>query len=401
MHLQRVMDPLIRHNQTGFLPGRTIGDSVRAAEDALEIVQEQYPEGMLVALNFSKAFDSVRWSLIVRALQLFNFGESFIEYVQVLFVHIQSCVYNAGKTSETFSPGRGIRQGCPVSPYIFILVAELLAILIRENSNIKGISLGPSEAKLIQFADDVTCFIATEDSLSNLMHTLNLFASWSGLVVNTNKTKIICPRYLLEGKTHIMNMPIVAKAKVLGIWLGLDNSESNCYEWNFKKQLERIRTICESWNHRNLSLKGKITVSNALLISILQYPTSVSFTPERVLKEYRKITTDFLWNGRKPKIAHNTIIQTVENGGLKLLDLGIRVQVNLLQWVRRVTAEKDMNLGEALRHLLRTTNLKQYLSYRNPPTQIPIGRHKIYQEMLKVWRRFRNFEPDNESTIRK
>lgn len=68
------------------MPGRLIGDSVRAAEDSLEFIKDEYPDGMLVALDFSKAFDSVRWSLIIQALQFYNFGESFVEYVKILFI---------------------------------------------------------------------------------------------------------------------------------------------------------------------------------------------------------------------------------------------------------------------------------------------------------------------------
>lgn len=99
-------------------------------------------------------------------------------------------------------------------------------------------------------------FFPTEKSLPHLMDTIDLFASWSGLKVNTNKTKIVCPRYLREGKTHIRNMLIVDKSKILGIWIGIPNSEHNCYEWKCRKQLERIRAICEYWDHRSLS-KGR------------------------------------------------------------------------------------------------------------------------------------------------
>lgn len=251
--------------------------------------------------------------------------------------------------------------------------------------------------KLTQFADNVTCFLSSEASLTNLINALSLFTSWLGLKVNTNKTQIICPKYWQEDRSHILGMPIVDKAKILGIWLGLNNSEHYCYKWNYQKQLERISSICESWNHRSLSIKGKTTVANALLISTLQYPTSVSFTPDRVVKEYKKITTDFLWDGKRPKVAHATLIQTIENGGLKLLDLGIRVEVNLLQWVRRIAGKTETYVGKALNHILRTSSMRDYLRYRNPQIRLPPGKHRFYHEMLKVWKRYRNFELENKS----
>lgn len=257
LRLQGVMGLLIHENQTGFMSGRLIGDSVRAAEDSLEIIKEDNPDGMLVALDFAKAFDSVRWSLIFHTLEAFNFGESFVEYVKVLFIGIQSCLYNNGRTSSYFSPGRGIRQGCCVSPSIFLLVVELLAIIIRKNHNIQGISLRNSQLKIVQFADDATCFLASSDSLPHLLNALTSFASWSGLGINKSKTKIISPSLLSEGTTNFQGMSVVSKTKILGIWVGLNNNETNIYDWNFKDPLVKIRGVCDSWVHRNLSLKAR------------------------------------------------------------------------------------------------------------------------------------------------
>lgn len=108
------------------------------------------------------------------------------------------------------------------------------------------------------------------------------------------------------------------------------------YNLNYKHLLDRIRYVCGTWSNRTLSLKGKVTVINTLLASILQYPTAVIHTPPRVLMEYRKIVLNFLWNGKRAKIAYKTLTLPTERGGLRLMDLESRVEVNLLQWIRRV-----------------------------------------------------------------
>lgn len=150
-----------------------------------------------------------------------------------------------------------------------------------------------------------------------------------------------------------------------------------------------------------MSLKGKVTVANALLVSLLQYPTSVTFTPERVAKEYRSIITHFLWDGKKPKIAYSSIIQTIDRGGLKLMDLPTRIQVNQLQWVRRLIKTPDMNAGNALRYILGVDNLGRFLSYRSPSYTTSAANFCFYHEMLKTWQRYRKFEPENENAIRR
>lgn len=279
-------------------------------------------------------------------------------------------------------------------------MVEILAILIRSNPSIKGVMFHKTKITITQFADDTTCFLRSADALEPLMETLRTFASWSGLLVNRNKTKIISPALTACGVSTILDMPVVQKTKILGIWVGLENTESNAYHWNYKDPLDKIKAICESWVHRNLSIKGKITVANALLISILQYQASVTVTPERVFGEYRKIISDFIWDGKKPKIVYSSLTQPIERGGLKLMDLRTRVEVNFLQWAKRMLNKPDMNAASALRHIAGADDVVKFLTYRNPPFNLDRGRFKFYAQLMAVWKKHRNFEPSTETAVR-
>lgn len=199
----------------------------------------------------------------------------------------------------------------------------------------------------------------------------------------------------------IEDIPVVHKTKILGIWIGTQNSEANVYDWNFKDQLEKISSICDSWAHRTLSLKGKITVANALLVSLLQYPSSVTFTPSRVIRDYKRIISAFLWDAKKPKIAYDSLIQTIDRGGIKLIDLELRIKVNLLQWFRRVIRIPERSVGITLSYLADTNNIKRYLSYRNPPFDHNMEKYHFYSAMMKRWKEARAFEPTTEEEIRR
>lgn len=109
-----------------------------------------------------------------------------------------------------------------MSPFIFILVAEVLSSLIRQDEGIQGIKHGQTEVNLTQFADDTTCMLANETSLKNLLLTLERFESWSGLKINKRKTQIISPARLRDGCDPLLGMPVTDRAKVLGLWLGMD-----------------------------------------------------------------------------------------------------------------------------------------------------------------------------------
>ena len=101
--------------------------------------------GLILFVVFAKAFDSVSWNFIYKVLQFFNFGNSMITWIKVLYNNAMLAVNQGGNLSSFFHIGRGCRQGDPLSPYIFILCAEILAIKIRNNKSIKGITVDNHE----------------------------------------------------------------------------------------------------------------------------------------------------------------------------------------------------------------------------------------------------------------
>ena len=114
----------------------------------------------MIFIDFEKAFDSVEWEFLLYCFKSFNFGPNFIHWVQTFYRQIQSCVINNGLSSECFNLERGVRQGDPLSPHLFVVTIETLAIAIRQNKNIKGISIGNEERKILQYADDTTAILA-------------------------------------------------------------------------------------------------------------------------------------------------------------------------------------------------------------------------------------------------
>ncbi len=142
--LKKALPLIIDPDQTGFLEGRYIGENIRTISDLIDYTSLKNTPGILLLIDFEKAFDTVRWSHIIKCLKYFNFGELFIHWIQVIYNNINSTVINNGHASERFFITRGIRQGCPLSPYLFIVAVEILAISIRANKNIKGIKVGSS-----------------------------------------------------------------------------------------------------------------------------------------------------------------------------------------------------------------------------------------------------------------
>jgi hypothetical protein len=135
--------------------------------------------GMAIFLDFEKAFDSVEWTFLHKSLNTFGFGPKFVNWVKIIYSNINACIINSGFTTDYFQLERGIRQGCPLSAYLFIVAVELLAIHLRKADNIKGIMVFDRCVKLIQMADDMTVFLQDTKSLKLLLKSLYQFSKAS------------------------------------------------------------------------------------------------------------------------------------------------------------------------------------------------------------------------------
>ena len=207
-------------SQNAFVKGRSIFDAVRTVHDIVDYTKRNRLPGILIALDFEKAFDTLNFKFLIRTLYKFNFGPSFIQWVRVLYKNAFSVVLNNGYTTGPSSPGRGVREGDPLSPYLFIIALESLALRIRSDNRIQGLKIGQGTVKLSSFADDMTCFLKDKLSYIVLFKILKSFEELSGLKVNHEKTELLVLGNNTLRDVDFPKHTICEVIKILGVYFG-------------------------------------------------------------------------------------------------------------------------------------------------------------------------------------
>ena len=397
--LKQVIGKIVDTDQTGYIKGRYIGENIRTVTDVIHYLSKKNLNGIILLIDFQKAFDSVSWRFIDKTLQKFNFGCQFRRWVNVLYNNSESSVLNNGHFTKFFKPSRGVRQGCPLSAYLFLLVVELLAVEIRSNKAIEGISIKNSELKISQMADDTTVFLKSEVSISQLLKTLKQFAICSGLYTNVEKTKAYhyginkpsINKFNLEWETEPISF--------LGITITSDAKEN--IEKNFLPKIKLMENLLKIWSLRNLSLKGKIVLINALIVSLFVYPAMIIGIPDDTLKTIDRAIFNFLWSSKQPKIAQKVIQNNIHEGGLKMPNIFAKEKAWKLTWFKRAVQQNSdakwiLLLDSILEditfcHLMNSNIEKQNMYIDRLPT--------FYQEIFKTWFKIYQNNPVNTADV--
>ncbi len=355
--LQNVASHIVNPDQVAYIKKRFIGTNVRIIQDIFELYNRKNKSGILMFVDFKKAFDSIEWEFLFEVLGKFNFGETFIKWVKLLYAKPCAFVKNNGHFSDEFSLSRGVRQGCPVSSLLFILCMEVLSCYIQQNNNIMGLSLddqGIQHIKLVQYADDSTLFLRHANELKEAIKCIEVFGSMSGTELNRSKCEGLwlgSSKYKQKGCTlHDIRWP-TKPIRSLGIYIGHDTKE--CYKLNYDDKVANIDNVLNQAAKRNLTLFGKVYVIKSLALSKIIYISMCLSIPDKVVKEIDQIIFRFLW-GKRDRIKRKSIKNKLENGGLNMIDVMSQFNALKASWVGRIISAPNEHLWSYLP--------KQYLS---------------------------------------
>uniref|UniRef100_A0A2N9HT90 CCHC-type domain-containing protein n=1 Tax=Fagus sylvatica TaxID=28930 RepID=A0A2N9HT90_FAGSY len=295
--LKPLLHKVISPWQSAFVPGRVIQDNSIIAHEVLHSMKKKRGIGGLMALKIDteKAFDTLEWSFLLKVLRLHGFGSTWINWVSQCISTPSFSILINGSPFGYFKSSRGLRQGDPLSPFLFVIGADILSRLLQRAENLgtlQGIKISPRCPQIshLQFADDLLIFSKSNTTnATTILDCLVSYQSWSGQKINYSKSAII-----FQAKSS-----------------------------SFQDLVEKIQNRVAGWKTKLLSQAARTTLISNVAASIPTYTMSSLLLPKSICKKIDSTLRGFWWGSSSGKThmclkSWKTICQPKSYGGLGL-----------------------------------------------------------------------------------
>ena len=181
--------PSIIHSTQTAVYGRKIDQNIHLVRDLIDLANRDDDTAAFIFLDQEKAFDRVNHEFLFKTMQAFGIGDTFINWVQTIYSNATSILNINGFFSDRILLLRGVRQGCPLSALLYVLVIEVLATQLRLNPNIVGFKVGGEKIVSLHYMDDTTIIIKQNRCFKEVIKELESYEEATEAKANYKKTK--------------------------------------------------------------------------------------------------------------------------------------------------------------------------------------------------------------------
>ncbi|CAN6553756.1 unnamed protein product [Malus baccata var. baccata] len=327
--LKVVMPNIISPSQNAFVEGRQIHDNIGIAHEMFHFLKgrkakSKYELG--IKLDMQKAYDRVEWDFLAAVMEKMGFCTRWRQLIMGCVSSVQSAILLNGQPGKCFAPSRGIRQGDPLSPFLFLLVGEVFSCLIQnavQKKLLDGVQLGVSGPVIsyIFFADDTLLFLKADDkNCRNLVDLINKYCEASGQLVNFQKSSVYfganIPKRVSADLAHILNIKAVEDP---GAYLGVPAIWGRSKVKGLVFIREKILGKVQGWKHKLLSSAGREVLIKAVVQALPAYPMYIFKFPASVCHDFDSLVADFWWGrqgaSRKTHWVSNEVLGLPKDWG--------------------------------------------------------------------------------------
>uniref|UniRef100_A0A670J1I6 Reverse transcriptase domain-containing protein n=1 Tax=Podarcis muralis TaxID=64176 RepID=A0A670J1I6_PODMU len=385
---------IIHKDQAGFLPGRQMKDNIRNIINTLEYLSVRIDkQAIMMFVDAEKAFDNVVWDFMLKNLEHMEVGRDFLNGIKAIYTEQKAKLITNNVVTEEIKIQKGTRQGCPLSPLLFITVLEVLLNSIRQNKKIKGVTIGQIEYKIKAFADDLVIMIEDPTTtVEEVLKEMEQFGDVAGFKLNKRKTKMIAKNMdqsaieIIQQQTQI---EVAKKVKYLGIWVTSKNID--LYKNNYDPVWNEIRKDLEVWGRLKLSFWGRINTikMNVLPRLLFLFQTIPIIKGSRVFKEWQRVISRYIWQGKKPRIQFKLLTDVKERGGFALPDLKLYYEASCLCWLKDWVKLENNELLD-LEGFDNRFGWHAYLWHEKRKVHKGFGNHIFRGPLIEIWERYKN-----------
>ena len=273
--MSTVLEDLIHPDQACAVPGRRITDSLVLVRDAICFARDRNIWLIVLNLDFEKAFDRVSHQYLFQVLRKMGFPGRFVEWVGLLYRDISSKIRVNGHFTKAINIRSGVRQGCPLSPLLFVACIEPLAQLLRRDQWITGLKIpGGLEVRNVLYMDDVTLLLTDFSSVQRAMKVTELYGRASGAKLNRSKSEAQLFGPWGDVPT---GLDLDFKTKDIKI-LGVKFDKEGGGRGNWTDKLGKVRQRLGYWGLRQLTWTGKVLIYKAMVLPIDKQNSVQQFT---------------------------------------------------------------------------------------------------------------------------
>ncbi|CAI5481364.1 unnamed protein product [Closterium sp. Yama58-4] len=345
--LKQELHHIFSREQHGFIPGRSLADAVALVADAIEAADNDGEDWYLLLVDFQKAYDTVSRPFLLKMLEKLGLPGQFVKWTAGLHKGSWTRLAINGWLGERVEMQRGVRQGCPLAPYVFLCALEPLCAEIRKRG--LGIKAEGGEAvSYVGYADDTSLILNGEAQLQAAAGALDWFGELSGLHINRDKS-IIMPLGRNKGRTTLPGVTFKwaetgVPERLLGVWVSPDGEAGPSWE----KAWEKGKKELAKWESHHLLTAARVTIINNYIMPILLFQAQIHPPPEELWEKMRKTCDNYvskgeamaekifvLWSGELARLPK-------KEGGLGLVDPKERIDSLAIRQVGKFLTEQDV-----------------------------------------------------------